>query len=138
MIAWWFSGSLDGCGRPRFDVQVFASPLDLIIFQQLLKCMPRAGWVRFRLFACCSELDFPARLIVWAGFTRKRGVTRAEACGQVARVGTLRNLHYTAERQRLQSFGVLFGSRTGGAGLLWIASFCGLRAERRCALAGRH
>ncbi len=37
MSAWWFRGALVRCGRPRFEVQVFASPLDLIILQQLLK-----------------------------------------------------------------------------------------------------
>ena len=63
------------------------------------------------MLVCRTNLGFAARLVVWLGFTRRLGVTRAEACGQVARVGTLRNLHYTAERQRLQSFGVLFGSR---------------------------
>ncbi len=129
--------ALVGCGRPCFDVQVLASPLDLIIFQQLLKCMPRAGWRLAGLLVCRTNLGFAARLVVWLGFTRRLGVTRAEACGQVARVGTLRNLHYTAERLRLQSFGVLFGSRTGSAGC------CGLAvvaqgAERRCSFAGRH
>ena len=58
MIAWWFSGSLDGCGRPRFDVQMFASPLDLIIFQQLLKCTLRAGWVHIRIVSMLVQFGF--------------------------------------------------------------------------------
>ena len=108
--------ALVGCGRPCFDVQVSASPLDLTIFQQLLKCMPRAGWRIAGLLACRTNLGFAARLVVWLGFTRRLGVTRAQACGQVARVGTLRNLRYTAERLRLLFFGVLMARGLAGLG----------------------
>ncbi len=57
------------------------------------------------------QMGFAARLIGWPRRKRRLGATSAETCRQVARVGTLRYVHYTAQRQRLQSFGVLFGSR---------------------------